>query len=86
MLDRFALLIVGVVCAVLASVSWRYAGTWALDAFAIAALVAYAIGNFRQRRKLRVEGIERARIDGLKRLMRGLLAMRDNRKETPPAP
>ncbi len=82
MLDRFALLIVGIVCAVLASVSWHYAGTWALDAFAIAALVAYVIGNFRQRRKLRVERNERARIDGLKRLMRGLLAVRDRRKES----
>lgn len=82
MLDRFALLIVGIVCAVLASISWRYAGTLALDAFVIAALVAYIIGNFRQRNKLRVERNERAKIDSLKRLMRGLLAVRDRRKDS----
>ena len=82
MFDRFALLIVGVVCSVLAWAGWHYAGASWLDALIIASLVAYAVERFLQRRKLRVERNARDKADGLRRLMSGLLAVRDSRGET----
>lgn len=81
MLDRFALLIAGLACSALAWAGWRYAGASLLDALIIAGLVAYAAEHFRQRRKLRAERTEREKADGLRRLMRGLLAARDSRSE-----
>ncbi|MYN18524.1 hypothetical protein GTP81_17380 [Rugamonas sp. FT107W] len=86
MLDRFALLVVGGVCAWLAWASLHFGGEPMTGLIMAAVLVAYAVDNFQLRRQVRQlladreKREQREREVGLLRLMRGLLAMRDQRK------
>jgi heme exporter protein D len=86
MVDRFALLITGLFCAVLAWASWHFAGELASGVTVSVLLIAYAVDNFQLRRLLR--GLladrdkreAREREAGLRRLMRCLLVARDKRR------
>ncbi|MQA23584.1 hypothetical protein [Rugamonas rivuli] len=87
MLDRLALLIVGIICAWLAWASLHFGGEPMTGLVMAVVLVAYAVDNFQLRRQVRQLLVDRENREkrekevGLKRLMRGLLAVRDQRKE-----
>ncbi|WP_332856561.1 hypothetical protein [Duganella sp. S19_KUP01_CR8] len=88
MLDRLALLVVGVICAWLAWASWHFGGEPMTGMFMAFVLVAYAVDNFQLRRQVRQLLADRDKREkrekdaGLRRLMRGLLVVRDKRKES----
>lgn len=87
MVDRFVLLIAGLVCAVLAWASWHFAGELISGVTVSVLLVAYAVDNFQLRRQLRGLLADRDKREsrgkeaGLRRLMRCLLVARDKRKD-----
>ena len=88
LLDRFVLLIAGLLCAVLAWASWHFAGELVSGVMVSVLLVAYAIDNFQLRHQLRSLLADRDKREsrekeaGLRRLMRCLLVARDKRKES----
>lgn len=88
MLDRVALLIVGIICAVLAWASWHFGGEPMTGMVMAIVLVAYAVDNFQLRRQVhqlladRDMREQREKAAGLTRLLRGLLALRDKHRES----
>lgn len=86
MLDRLALLVVGIVCAWLAWASLHFGGEPMTGMIMAVVLVAYAVDNFQLRRQVRQLLVDRDKREkrereaGLRRLMRSLLAVRDKRK------
>ena len=88
MLDRLALLIAGIICAWLAWASLHFGGEPVTGLIMAIVLVAYAVDNFQLRRQVRQlladrhQREKRAKEVGLKRLMRGLIAVRDKRGES----
>lgn len=88
MLDRVVLLIVGCICAGLAWASWRFGGEPMTGVVMAVVVVAYAVDNFQLRRQVRELLADRDKREkrekeaGLKRLMHGLLAVREKRRES----
>lgn len=87
MVDRIALLVVGIICAWLAWASLHFGGEPMTGLVMAVVLVGYAVDNFQLRRQVRQlladsDRRERRERDiGLQRLMRDLCALRDQRKE-----
>ncbi|MQA40293.1 hypothetical protein [Rugamonas aquatica] len=87
MVDRIALLVVGTICAWLAWASLHFGGEPMTGLVMAVVLVGYAVDNFQLRRQVRQlladsDRRERRERDiGLRRLMRDLCALRDQRKE-----
>ena len=81
MKDQFALLGSGVVCALLAWVSWRWWGDYLTWAVFVIVLIGYAVDNGRLRGQVRTLLAERDRRQQSERqrLLRALIALRDQR-------
>ena len=89
MKDRINLLLCGGICSMLAWGSWHWLGESVTFAVVVVVLLGYAVDNFQLRKQVRsllAEREQRERMNALRNLRAGLMALREKKWPGPGRP